>query len=399
MDGLPFEGPLKDQNLPIVKEGGILIENGMILEIGPYEELKKRGNGSITPLPFPAIVVPGFIDCHTHLCFAGSRVSDYAKRVSSMSYLEIAKEGGGILDTVRKTREASQEDLIISLNKRLNDVLSQGITSLEIKSGYGLSLEDEIKQLEAIKEASLKTPLTIIPTCLAAHICPPEFSSGKDYLDFLMKKVLPLVKEKNLAKRVDIFVEKGAFEVEESISYLNFAKTLGFEVVVHADQFHQGGSHVAKMTKAISADHLEASNEKDLLELKEAGVIPVALPGASIGLGMAFTKARKILDLGMPLVIASDWNPGSAPMGNLLAEAAILGAFEKLTIAETLAAITSRASQALSLKDRGVLKPGYKADFTIFETSDYRDIFYYQGSLKPSATFIKGTQVFSKDRF
>ncbi|CDR33367.1 imidazolonepropionase [Criblamydia sequanensis] len=399
MEGLPLEGPLKDQSVPIVKEGGILLENGIILEVGPFEDLKKKVNGSISHLPFPAIAVPGFIDCHTHLCFAGSRVSDYAKRVSSMSYLEIAKAGGGILDTVKKTRAASKEELIVSLNKRLEEVISQGITSLEIKSGYGLTLNDEIKQLEAIKEASLKSPLTIISTCLAAHICPPEFSSSKAYLDFLMKKVLPLVKEKNLAKRVDIFVENGAFEVEESIFYLNFAKTLGFEVVVHADQFHPGGSNVAKITKAISADHLEASSEKDLLELKEAGVIPVALPGASIGLGMAFTKGRKILDLGMPLVIASDWNPGSAPMGNLLAEAAIFGAFEKLTISETLAAITSRASHALSLKDCGILKTGYKADFTIFETSDYRDIFYYQGSLKPSATYIKGTQVFSKDKF
>jgi imidazolonepropionase len=278
---------------------------------------------------------------------------------------------------------------------RIKHLLSLGITTCEVKSGYGLNLKDEIKMLRAIQEAGTKQPVTLVPTCLAAHTKPPEFSSGDDYLSFLQQAVLPLVKYEQLSKRIDIFVDKQAFSAEHAKEYLIFAKAQGFSVCVHADQLSRGGSKLAADIKALSADHLEQSTREDFIILAHANVTPIVLPGASLGLGVHFANARLMLDCGLPLVIASDWNPGSAPMGNLISQAALLAIAEKINMTETLAAITVRAAQALELYDRGVISNGKRADLTIYPTNDYRNILYYQGTLTPSEVFIKGQQVYA----
>lgn len=389
MDHLPAKGPIVDQQLEVILNAGIVIEHSKIYEIDRFDLLQHKYH-HFHKIEFPSVAIPGIIDAHTHICFAGSRAADYALRVSGESYLTLAEKGKGILETVAKTREASLDQLVAGLLDRTKKLLALGITTCEIKSGYGLAIEDEIKMLEAIKVSQKLQPVDLIPTCLAAHTLPPEFSSNEKYLGMISESLFPLLQQKKLTNRIDIFVDKTAFSVEEARRYLQKAKKLGFSLCLHADQFSRGGSRLAAELKALSADHLEQSLDADFTALKHADVIPILLPGASLGLGVPMPPARKMVDAGLPIVIASDWNPGSAPMGNLLLQAAVLGAFEKLTIAETFSAITQRAATALSLNDRGILRPGMRADMAIFPCSDYREIFYQQGGLTPKMVMVKG---------
>ena len=393
MDGLSKDGLIKDDSLEIIENGGIVVEKGCISAIGVYSTLKSSRLEEIQ-IDSPAVAIPGIIDAHTHICYAGSRASDYALRVSGLSYQEIASRGGGILDTVRNTRDATEQELVQLMKPRLERLLSLGVTTCEVKSGYGLTVKDEVKMLLAIREASQQQPVDLIPTCLAAHTRPWEYASSKEYLDYLIQDLFPILKEKNLAKRIDIFVEKGAFSAEEAKSYLVAAKKAGFSTTLHANQFSSGGVALAAELKAATAEHLEHLTLEECRQLKAAGVIPVVLPGASLGLGVPMAPARMILDSGLPLVIASDWNPGSAPMGNLLMQAAVLGASEKLNMAEVLAGITCRAAGALGLNDRGVIKVGKKGDFVLYPCKNYQEILYYQGSLHPARVFIKGLECF-----
>ncbi|ASV29659.1 imidazolonepropionase [Maribacter cobaltidurans] len=400
MEALPLKGPLSDSQLQIVEQAGILISNGKILAIGVFERLKTDySKAELYELKGDHVCLPGFIDAHTHICFGGSRANDYALRNSGKTYLEIAKSGGGIWDTVTETRKAEKEELIKKTTKLANRHLETGVTTLEVKSGYGLSVEEEIKMLEAIKQANDTIPSDLIATCLAAHMFPKDYKgTKKEYLEELVVKLLPMIKEKGLAHRIDAFIEESAFSPIEIAPYFETAKKMGFDITVHADQFTPGGSQVAVDFGAISADHLEASTEKEIQLLAQSDTIATALPGASLGLGCNFTPARKLLDAGATLAIASDHNPGSAPMGDLLTQAAILGAFEKLSNAEVLAGITIRAAAALGLKDRGKLAKGLLADFSLFHTDNYQEILYNQGNLKPCMVWKAGSLVFNKHK-
>lgn len=398
MGGLPFHGPIRDHNLEVIPEAGILVSNGEILKSDPFELLRKDAGKSVVieETQSDLVAIPGLIDPHTHICFAGSRASDYAKRLEGISYQEIAAAGGGIWDTVTKTREAPFERLLESTKIRAIRLLKQGITTAEVKSGYGLNMDGELKMLKVINEADKTLPIDLIATCLAAHIIPKDFKgTSLQYLNWITEQLLPAVSKNDLANRVDIFVENGAFKKEEAITFLKTAKTLGFDLTVHADQFSTGGSHAAIATDACSADHLEASKDKEIQALANSRVTAIALPGASLGLGMAFAPARKMLDAGVTLAIGSDWNPGSAPMGDLLSQAAILGAYERLSMAETLAAITIRAAHALNLPDRGTLSKGMIADITAYPCSDFHEIIYNQGQMKPAAIWKKGKNITS----
>ncbi|MDW7694260.1 imidazolonepropionase [Flammeovirgaceae bacterium SG7u.111] len=397
MRHLPLHGKLADAQLEIIASAGILVEGEMIEQIGNFQTLQsslKEGEYEQVEVPKEAVALPGLIDAHTHLCWAGSRADDYARRNGGMSYLEIAEKGGGIWSTVKKTRSASQEELVKLMLKREWEHLSQGITTIEVKSGYGLSVAEELKQLRAIKTATKHCKADLIPTCLSAHIKPKDFEgTHSEYLDTISKEVFPLLKAEGLAQRIDAFVEQGAFSSEDIAPYFELAKAEGFDLVVHADQFHVGGTEVAAKFGAKSADHLEASTDKEIEILVKSGVAAVALPGASMGLGCAFTPARKILDAGGILAIASDWNPGSAPMGDLMMQAAVLGAYEKLSNAEVLAALTYRAAHVLSLEDRGKLEQGFLADFVIYETADFQEILYQQGRMRPAQVWKMGELV------
>ena len=392
---LPLRGKLSDNQLEIIENGGILIKNGFIEEIGDLEHLKSKfPNIELEILNSEVVTLPAFTDCHTHICFGGNRANDFAMRNAGKTYLEIAENGGGIWSSVQHTRQASEEELLKTTLERINFLISLGITTIEIKSGYGLDLENELKMLRVIKKAQEVTKATLVPTCLSAHLKPKDFEgTNEEYLKFILTEILPKVKEEKLSKRIDIFIEKSAFQPDESKAFLLKAKDLGFEITVHADQFTPGSSRIAVEVGAKSADHLEATIDEDLEFLAQSETVAVALPGASLGLGEKFTPARKILDKNGILAIASDWNPGSAPMGNLITQASILATFEKLSTAEVLAGITFRSAFALDLTDRGILEKGKKADFVTFNTDNFQNVFYQQGSLKADSVYINGEKI------
>lgn len=396
MASLPQAGPIVDEELEVLDNAGVLVNDGHIVLVGRYDQLLKIAQEegyTLQKVAEPMVLLPGLIDAHTHICFAGSRANDYAMRVAGKSYLEIARSGGGILDSVRKTREASLVELVELLRKRCDRHVAEGVTTCEVKSGYGLTTEEELKMLEAIQLVNNHHVLELIPTCLAAHMRPPEHTDSRLYLQEVVTQLLPQIKEQGLANRVDIFIEDTAFNEEDSLEYLHAAREMGFEITVHADQFSTGGSRIAAEAGAVSADHLEASGDAEIALMREAGVVATVLPGASLGLGMHYAPARKMLDGGLCLAIATDWNPGSAPMGDLLMQAALLGAAEKLTSAETLAGITVRAAKALNLSDRGTIEKGQLADLIAFPTDNYKEILYQQGKLKPTKVWKRGIEL------
>ena len=398
LTGISLKGAVSDEQLIIIEDAGILVDKGKIVSIGNFGQLlKSNENAALHELKGDHVCLPGFIDAHTHICFGGSRANDYAMRNVGKTYLEIAKAGGGIWDTVTQTRKASEAELIKKTTKLANRHLKNGVTTLEVKSGYGLSVDEELKMLRAIKKANSEVSSDLVSTCLAAHMLPRDYNeTAEDYLKEISSALFPMLREEKLTNRIDAFIEESAFSATQIASYFKKAKELGFDITVHADQFSTGGSQVAVAFNAISADHLEASTEHEIALLAKSNVIATALPGASIGLGCGFTPARKILDAGGALAIASDHNPGSAPMGDLLTQAAILGSFEKLSNAEVLAGITFRGAAALNLKDRGKLAEGLLADFSLFHTGNYQDILYNQGNLKPCVVWKNGELVYNK---
>ncbi|MCA6069369.1 imidazolonepropionase [Chryseobacterium sp. RG1] len=389
---LPLRGKLSDEQLEIITDGGILVNNDTIQQVGNFELLKsEHPNIEIETIEGEQIVLPAFVDSHTHICFGGNRANDFAMRNAGKTYLEIAESGGGIWSSVQHTRNASEEELLKTLLERINFLISLGITTIEVKSGYGLDVENELKMLRIIKKAQEQTKATLVSTCLSAHLKPRDFEgNNEEYLQYILTEILPKVKEENLAKRVDIFIEKSAFQPEESKDFLLKTKDLGFEITVHADQFTPGSSRIAVEVGAKSADHLEATIDEDIEFLAQSETVATALPGASLGLGEKFTPARKLLDAGAIVAIASDWNPGSAPMGNLITQASILATFEKLTTAEVLAGMTFRSAFALGLEDRGRLAKDLKADFVTFKTNNFQNVLYNQGSLKAENVYIDG---------
>lgn len=393
---LPLRGKISDDQIDIISNGGILIDNhGLINNVGDFKTLKNDNPDAETVIvEGDQIALPGFVDSHTHICFGGNRANDFAMRNAGKTYLEIAESGGGIWSSVQHTRNASEEELLKTLLERIHFLISLGITTIEIKSGYGLDVENELKMLRIIKKAQSLTPAKLVPTCLSAHLKPRDFEgSNQQYLDYILTEILPKVKEENLAERVDIFIEKSAFQPEESKAFLLKTKDLGFDITVHADQFTPGSSRIAVEVGAKSADHLEATIDEDIEFLAKSDTVATALPGASLGLGERFTPARKLLDAGAIVAIASDWNPGSAPMGNLITQASILATFEKLTTAEVLAGMTFRAAYALSLENIGKLEPGKKADFVTFKTDNFQNVLYNQGSLNAENVYIDGNLI------
>lgn len=392
LSNIPYKGAVKDEQLEILTDATLVVKDGKIEDIGKWSTIKEKyPTAQIEEITDDRVLLPGFIDSHTHICFGGKRSRDFAMRLNGKTYLEIAESGGGIWSTVTNTRKDSIEELSESALLRANRLIENGVTTIEVKSGYGLSVEDELKMLEAIQKLKNSTRATIVPTFLGAHMKPRDFKgSDAEYLQLLVDEVFPIIQENAWANRVDIFTEQTAFSIEDSREYLQKAKEFGFELTVHADQFTAGSSIMAVELGALSVDHLEFSGQKEIKAIADSNTVAVALPGASIGLGMQFTPARKLLDAGACLGIASDWNPGSAPMGDLLTQASILATYENLSMAEVLSGITFRAAKALNLMDRGKIEKGLQADFVSFPTDDFRDIIYFQGQLKPNQVWLAG---------
>ena len=388
MVNLPERGAISDNSLEIIDDGGVVIEDGKIIEVGDFLSLSKN-NLDVREITYPCVLLPGFIDSHTHVCHYGNRSDEYAKRNSGISYQQILEEGGGIHNTMNSTSNSTDEQLTDDTLNRLKRHFQEGVLTCEVKSGYAPNLEDEVRMLRIINEIDSSNDIDLIPTCLAAHVTPKKYESSKKYLDSIINDLLPIIKEENLSNRVDIFIEEKAFSITEASNFLEKIKS-DFYITAHANQFTSGGLKVGVDNGAVSVDHLEVITDQEIDYLSKSDTTGVVLPGCSLGLGIPFAPARKLLDNNCKVSIASDWNPGSAPMGDLLMQASLLGSTEKLSNAEVLAGITCRAANALSLEDRGSLENGKIADMIGFKTNDFRDILYNQGKLKPSFICKRG---------
>ena len=388
MVNLPERGAISDNSLEIIDDGGVVIEDGKIIEVGDFLSLSKN-DLDVREITYPCVLLPGFIDSHTHVCHYGNRSDEYAKRNSGISYQQILEEGGGIHNTMNSTSNSTDEQLTDDTLNRLKRHFQEGVLTCEVKSGYAPNLEDEVRMLRIINEIDSSNDVDLIPTCLAAHVTPKKYESSKKYLDYIVNDLLPIIKEENLSNRVDIFIEEKAFSITEASNFLEKIKS-DFYITAHANQFTSGGLKVGVDNGAVSVDHLEVITDQEIDYLSKSDTTGVVLPGCSLGLGIPFAPARKLLDNNCKVSIASDWNPGSAPMGDLLMQASLLGSTEKLSNAEVLAGITCRAANALSLEDRGSLENGKIADMIGFKTNDFRDILYNQGKLKPSFICKRG---------
>lgn len=388
MSHLPLKGALSDEKLEIIENGGVIISNDKILDVGKFTDLSNNMK-NIEEIDYPCVLLPGFIDCHTHICHYGSRSEEYSKRNSGMSYQQILSEGGGIHNTMSATKKSSDNQLEKVTIDRLDRHFNEGVLTSEIKSGYGSNLNQEVRLLNIINKINDNHAIDIVPTCLAAHVTPMKYSSSSQYLDKIIMELIPIIEKKKLTNRIDIFIEEKAFSVSESFNYLSRLRDR-FDITAHVNQFSHGGVKVGVDCGAKSVDHLEVINDQEIEYLSNSNTSAVVLPGCSLGLGIPFAPARKLLDNNCKLSIATDWNPGSAPMGDLLQQASLIGSVEKLSNAEVFSAITYRSAEALGLDDRAKIERNKIADFIGFNTGDYRDILYNQGKLKPSFICKRG---------
>lgn len=344
-------------------------------------------------------VMPGFVDSHTHLVFAGSRADEFEMKIEGKSYEEIAKAGGGIASTVKAVRKASKSELKKISEKRLYNFIRHGTTTLEAKSGYGLDTKTEIKMLEVINELSddNKYGADILPTFLGAHSIPAGISK-KDYVDLVCYEMLPQVAKRKLAKFIDIFCEKGYFDKGDTERILSAGASYGLIPKVHTDQFYSiGGVDVAKKVKAISVDHLEVLNTGGIKTLKGTDIIATLLPGCSYFLNMVYPPARKIIENGIPVALATDFNPGSCMTENMQMIMSLASLKMKMTAEEIINAVTINGAYALFIQDKtGNLKAGKQADLLVFDFQSYKDLIYHFGVNQLEKVFIKGKSVLSK---
>ena len=382
-------------DLSLVTKAGILVQEGRIIASGPEKlilqnSLLKTSRVRETKLG-GRTVIPAFVECHTHLIYGGNRAREFEMRNQGVSYQEIAKTGGGILATVIPTREATLQKLTEIGQKRADRYVRQGVTTVEAKSGYGLTLEAEFKILKASAKIE---GARIVPTFLGAHAVPKEYKDASAYVDFLVNEAFPKLKKNKLANRVDIFVENGYFDREVAHRYLKAAKDHGFDLVIHADQLTlSGGSDLAVEFGARSADHLVQIKEKDIQALAKSEVTAVLLPNADLYMNCAYPPARKLIDAGARVAIATDLNPGTAPSQDLGLAGVLARIQMKMSIAEVVGAYTLGAAYALGLgSDLGALTPGRYADFTILD-GGFDDLFIEVGRMPIESVYREGRKL------
>ena len=346
------------------------------------------------------VVMPGFVDAHTHPVFAGTRVDEYELRARGVTYQEIAARGGGIRSTVKRTRAATLEELVTMSRRYSQWFLRNGTTTVEAKSGYGLTVEDELKILRAIRQLNAETPLRYVPTFLGAHEIPEEYGERReDYVALIIEEMLPRVAAEKLAEFADVFCETNVFTVEESRRILSRARELGLGLRLHADQLSlSGGASLAAELHATTADHLERTDMDGIAALSSSGVQPVLLPCSVYALGSTrYPAAREMIDSGLAVVLATDFNPGSSPTPSILMALSLASTHMKVTPAESLTAATINAAYSLGRGEEiGSLEAGKRADFVIHDCSDYREIIYFFGVEHPLAVFIDGREVFRR---
>jgi imidazolonepropionase len=386
------------RELGILRDGAMLIRAGKIVSVGTRSHIEGQLDSQTEIIDAGGrVVTPGFVDAHTHLVFAGNRADEFELRCSGTTYQEIARQGGGILSTVRKTRAAEEGDLLATARKHASWFLRAGTTTIEAKSGYGLSLDAEKKILRVVRETGQTTALRCVPTFLGAHEIPEEFVGRTDaYVDLVIDEMLPAVAGEKLARFCDVFCEPHIFNQQAARRILEAARRLGLSLRIHADQFScSGGAMLAASLRSATADHLEHTDESSIAALAAAGVQPVLLPGSVYSIGSRhYPPARAMIDAGLAVVLATDFNPGSSPVASMPVVLSLASTQMKMTPAEGLTAATVNAAWSLGLADKvGSLEPGKSADIVIHEGSDYREIPYYLGTQRPAMVFAGGVRV------
>jgi len=374
-------------DLGIIEDGAIAVKDGCIDLVGKTEEVRGQIEAAQELDASGKVVMPGFVDPHTHLVFAGDRANEFEMRVRGATYLEIMAAGGGIMSTVRATRAASVKQLMEESRARLDRMLAHGTTTAEVKTGYGLDLENELKTLEVIRRLDAEHPMDLVPTFLGAHAVPEEYKGRADeYVDLVVEEMLPAIRSQisNHRSKVfcDVFCDEGAFTLEQSRRVLEAARALGFGLKIHADEFKPlGGTRLAVELGAISADHLVCTPDDEIELLAGSDTIAVALPGTPFGLGHhEYSPARRIIDAGGALALATDLNPGTCWCESMQLIIALACRFMKMTPAEAIVAATINSAHAIGLGHRvGSLEPGKKADILILDIPDYRHLPYRFG--------------------
>jgi imidazolonepropionase len=386
------------RELGIINDAALLIEDGRIVVVGRRSEMQSK-------IPPHAAVVdaegrcvtPGFVDAHTHLAFAGNRAAEFEQRIAGATYQQIAAAGGGILSTVHATRAATEEELLNETRCHRDWLLRAGTTTIEAKSGYGLDLETELRILRVLRHLNEEGPARIVPTLLAAHTVPPEYADRrKDYVRWIAEELIPEVAASKLAGFCDAFCDDHAFTVDESRIVLEAAHRHGLRLRIHAEQFRAGtGAALAAELHASTADHLETATEQTLHALSKSGVQPVLLPGSVFALGRSeYPPARKMIELGLAVVLATDFNPGSSPIASMPFILSLACIEMQLTPAEALSSATINAAWSLGLGNRtGSLETGKDADFLIHEFADYRELPYFIAAPLRPRVFIAGSEV------
>jgi imidazolonepropionase len=389
------------RELAIIANGAMRIRDGTIAAVGPRADIERALGGDTEIVDAGGrIVLPGFVDAHTHPIFAGTRADEYEQRAEGVTYAEIAARGGGIRSTVRKTRAATEGALLDAAHRYTEWFLRGGTTTIEAKSGYGLSLEAEAKILRVIRQIHAERRLRLVPTFLGAHEVPDEYRGRTaDYTALVIHEMLPRIAEDRLAEYCDVFCEPNVFPAPEAAAVLRAARALGFGARVHADQFSADyGSLVAAEAGAVTADHVERTTTAGLAALQAAGVQPVLLPASVYNLGSThYPDARRMIALGLPVVLATDFNPGSSPTTSMTIVLSLASTHMRMTPAEGITAATVNAAYSLGRGARiGSLEPGKLADFVIHECDDYRELPYFFGRDTATAVFTGGVCVYRR---
>jgi len=375
------------RDLAVIDDGAMLIENGIIQRVGSRGDIEVQASEIIDA--GSRVVMPGFVDAHTHPVFAGNRAGEFEQRIEGATYAEIAAAGGGIWSTVRQTRAATEDELVDATRQYVRWFLENGTTTIEAKSGYGLSLEAESRLLRAIARIQ---PLKCVPTFLGAHLVPQEYRSRPvEYVSLVVNEMLPPVAARKLAEYCDVFCEPGFFSVEESRQILTAARSLGLGLRIHADQLtNSGAAELAAELGAATADHLEHTNLDGIRALQAAGVQPVLLPGSVYALGSSrYPNARAMIQAGLAVVLATDFNPGTSPTPSMPMILSLACTQMKMTPAEGITAATINAAYSLGRgRQIGSLEPGKRADFVIHDFADYREIPYFFGVRSARSVYI-----------
>lgn len=379
---LPKTG--KEMNeLTILENAYIAVVEGKIFKVGTGEDYKALvGENTIIDDASGMLVTPGLVDSHTHLVHGGSRENEFSKKLNGVPYIQILQEGGGILSTVNSTKKATFDELYKKAKKSLDRMLEFGVTTVEEKSGYGLELETEVKQLQVAHKLDKDHPVDLVHTFLGAHAVPVEYKSNSDaYIKLLVEEIMPKVKELDLAEFCDVFCEEGVFSVEESDYILSKAKEMGYKLKIHADEIVPiGGAELAAKLGCISADHLMAASEQGLKDMAEKGVIANILPGTSFNLNKPSADGRKMIDLNVPISLSSDYNPGSCPSENLQLVMQLGCLNLKMTPNEVLTAVTINAAHCVDrATEIGSIEVGKKADIAVFDAPNVEYLMYHFG--------------------